>query len=73
MDLPRQMSRVRTPAAAWLLTVALLAVAPMADGAVLQTRMTGGLVSGDLAGTAITNAASTVAASYDPAGHFGKA
>ena len=56
----------RIPTAAWLLTFALLATTPMADGAILQATMTGGLISGDLGGTPFTNAPYSVSASYDP-------
>lgn len=58
-------SLARIPTAAWLLTFALLATTPMADGAILQATMNGGLISGDLGGTAFTNAPYSVTASYD--------
>ena len=55
----------RIPTAAWLLSFALLATPSMADGAILQATMTGGLMSGDLGGTPFTNAPYSVTASYD--------
>ena len=66
MELSWLISLARIPRAAWLLTFALLATTPVADGAILQATMTGGLISGDLGGTPFTNAPYSVSASYDP-------
>jgi hypothetical protein len=56
----------RIPTTAWLLTFALLATTPIADGAILQATMTGGLISGDLGGTPFSDAPYTLTAGYDP-------
>jgi len=66
MQLSWLISPGRIPTAAWLLTFALLATTPMADGAILQATMTGGLISGDLGGTSFTNAPYSVTSGYDP-------
>jgi len=66
MPLPYKIPNPFTFTSGCLATLILLCAAPLEAGP-LQATVSGGLISGDLGGTAFTNASYTVTASYDPA------
>jgi hypothetical protein len=67
MPLPCRFPNLLTVASAPLVAFVLLGGAPL-EAATLHAVVSGGLISGELGGTAFSDASYTVTASYDPAG-----